>query len=189
MASVETPEQVAQRIAALLEDAEIPYMLTGSFASGFYGTPRASQDIDIVISPKLGSLAKFLKLLPEDKYYVDRDAALDAFGRESLFNVIDFDTGWKVDLIVRKSRPFSIEEFNRRKKGELVGTPIYVASAEDVVISKLEWAKLAGSDRQIEDVCGILRMQGQSLDLEYVERWVRELGLSVQWDKAKGKLH
>jgi hypothetical protein len=187
MASAETPEQVIQRITSLLEGAEVPYMLTGSFASGFYGSPRASQDIDIVIAPKLGTLKRFLKLLPEDKYYFDLDAALDAYGAEALFNVVDFETGWKVDLIVRKSRPFSLAEFDRKTRAEFAGAPIFVASAEDVLISKLEWAKLSESERQLEDAAGILRMQGQALDITYVEGWVRELGLETQWEAAKAK--
>jgi hypothetical protein len=187
MASAETPEQVIQRFAALLDAAEVPYMLTGSFASGFYGSPRASQDIDIVISPKLGSLKKLLKLLPEDKYYVDHDAALAAYVRESLFNVVDFDTGWKIDLILRKSRPFSIAEFDRKTLTDFAGAAISVASAEDVLISKLEWAKLSESERQLEDAAGIVRMQGPELDIGYVERWVQALDLSGQWAAAKSK--
>ena len=188
MASAETPEEVIQRIVALLDDADVPYMLTGSFASAFYGSPRASQDIDVVIAPKLGSLKKFLNLLPEDKYYVDHDAALDAYGRESLFNVVDFDTGWKIDLIIRKSRPFSIAEFDRKTRAEFAGSDVYVATAEDVLIAKLEWAKLSASERQLEDAAGILRMQGPELDMGYVERWVQELDLLWQWAAAKSKV-
>ena len=107
MASDETPEQVIARVAELLDAAGIPYMLTGSFASGFHGAPRASQDVDIVIAPSLGSLEHLLKLLPDDRYYVSREAALQAYGAESLFNVVDLASAWKIDLIVRKSRPFS----------------------------------------------------------------------------------
>ena len=88
MTSAESPEGVIHRFASLLDTAGVPYMLTGSFASGFHGAPRATQDIDIVISPTLGSLNRFLRLLPEDKYYVSRDAALDAYSRELLFNVL-----------------------------------------------------------------------------------------------------
>ena len=94
-------------MAQLLTAAGIPCMLTGSFASGFHGAPRASQDVDLVIAPVLGTLERFLRLLPHDVYYVSRDAALQAYGAESLFNVVDFATAWKLDPIIRKSRPFS----------------------------------------------------------------------------------
>jgi hypothetical protein len=185
MAAVETPEQVLFRFAALLDQVGIPYMLTGSFASGFHGAPRATQDIDLVISPNLGSLNRLLSALPEDRYYVSREAALDAYGRESLFNVVDQATGWKIDLICRKSRLFSVAEFERRTKEDFLGHPIYVASAEDTIIAKLEWGKLSESERQLEDAAGIVRVQGQDLDLLYVSTWVTRLDLTPQWTRVQ----
>ena len=80
--------------------------------------------------------------------------------------MIDLNTGWKIDFIIRKSRPFSLEEFERRREADVLGTRLYVASAEDVIWSKLEWAKMSGSERQINDVAGILRTQADELDLE-----------------------
>jgi hypothetical protein len=188
MASGDAPERVIHRMAALLESAGIPYMLTGSFASGFHGAPRASQDIDIVIAANLGSLRRFLALLPEEQYYVSRDAALDAYGRESLFNIVEYATGWKIDLIMRKSRSFSVTEFERRTLADLAGVDVYVATAEDVLIAKLEWAKLSQSERQLEDAAGILRVQGEDLDREYVEHWVEAMQLSNEWSAATSKL-
>ncbi len=184
MASAETPEQVIHRFADILDSAGIPYMLTGSFASGFHGTPRATQDIDFVISPTLGSLNRLLNSLPDDRYYVSRDAALDAYGRESLFNVVDFASGWKIDFICRKSRDFSVAEFDRRKPHPLSGHSVFVASAEDVILAKLEWAKLSQSERQLEDAAGIIRIQRATLDLQYISSWVDTLALHNQWTKA-----
>jgi hypothetical protein len=94
-------------------------------------------------------------------------------------------TGWKIDMIIRKSRPFSEEEFRRRTLVNLQGRPLFVASAEDVVVSKLEWAKLAQSERHIEDVAGILRMRWDSLDRAYLERWVLELRIEAEWNDAR----
>lgn len=187
MASTEGPEQVIARVAELLETAGIPYMLTGYFASGFHGAPRASQDVDFVIAPVLGTLQRFLKLLPEEEYYVSRDAALQAYSTESLFNVVDFASAWKIDFIIRKSRPFSREEFERRTTATLGDAEITVATAEDVLIAKLEWAKLTESERQLEDAAGILRVQGDALDDTYVGKWVQALGLERQLDVARAK--
>jgi len=86
------------------------------------------------------------------------------FERESMFNVIDLRTGWKIDLIIRKSRAFSREEFGRRQRLSLQGISFSVASAEDVILSKLEWSKLSQSQRQIEDAAGILKIQRSSLN-------------------------
>src|SRR5438034_1006947 len=111
--------------------------------------------------------------------------ALEAHTRQSLFNVIDLATGWKIDLIIRKSRAFSQEEFGRRQLVNVQGLPLFVASAEDVVIAKLEWSKLAQSQRQIEDVAAILRLRWEVLDGSYLERWISELDLKQEWSNAK----
>ena len=130
----------------------------------------------------------WLKQFPQDQYYVSADAALQAYGTEGLFNVVDFASGWKVDFIIRKPRAFSVREFERRQQSEWLGTTLYVASAEDIVISKLEWAKASESERQIADVVGILRTRSGQLDLEYIEHWVAALDLHGHWLKARAAL-
>jgi len=160
-------------------------MLTGSFASAYYGAPRSTQDIDVVIEATVVQLQSFVQFLPSGEYYADLDAALEARRRESLFNVIDLATGWKIDFIIRKSRAFSQEEFSRRQLVSMQGIRLFVASAEDVVIAKLEWSKLAQSQRQIEDVAAILRLRWESLDRAYLEKWIPELQLNEEWINAK----
>lgn len=169
------------RLAGKLEIAGVPHMVVGSFASSFHGVPRSSQDLDLVIDPDRASLRRFLKELPATEYYADIDTAFDAFERRSRFNVIDMATAWKADLILRKERPFSVVEMTRRAEGDLLGTRVFVASAEDTLISKLEWAKAGGSELQLRDASGILQLLGSGLDAEYIERWVSELGLQDLW--------
>jgi hypothetical protein len=101
-----------------------------------------------------------------------------------MFNVIDKVTGLKVDFIFLKSRRFSLEEFERRKKATVWEVPIYIATPEDIVVAKLEWAKLGESSRQIEDAAGVLKVRGEELDRPYIEKWVKELDLARQWDEA-----
>jgi len=177
--------EVLQRITSALDRAGIAYMLTGSFASAHHGAPRSTQDIDIVIAANPAQLQTFVQSLPSSEYYSDLDAALEAHKRQSLFNVIDLATGWKIDLIIRKSRAFSIEEFGRRQLVTVQGLPLFVASAEDVVIAKLEWSMLAQSQRQIEDAATILRLRWEVLDRSYLEKWISELDLSREWSHAK----
>lgn len=108
-------EGAIRRVVHALERSNVPYMLTGSFASAFHGAPRTTQDVDVVIAPAtLGTLNELLREFPEEDYYASREAALQAYGSEGLFNVIDLTSGWKIDFIVRKSRAFSPEEFGRR---------------------------------------------------------------------------
>jgi hypothetical protein len=160
-------------------------MLTGSFASAYYGAPRSTQDIDLVIEATVERLRAFVQALPVTQYYADVDAALQAHRSESMFNVIDLSTGWKIDLIIRKSRPFSREEFSRRVQADLQGLPLFVASPEDVIIAKLEWSKLSRSQRQIEDAVAILRMRWDTLDQSYLEKWSRELLVEEEWNQAR----
>ena len=178
-------QEVFQRITTALDRAGIGYMLTGSFASAYYGAPRSTQDIDLVIEATPEQMRAFIHGLASDEYYADLDAALEAHKRRSMFNVIDLATGWKIDLIVRKSRAFSQEEFRRRQLVNLRDLPLFVASAEDVVIAKLEWARMAQSKRHIDDVAGILRMRWESLDRAYLEKWTLALGLETEWNDAR----
>ncbi|HEY7402109.1 MAG TPA: hypothetical protein VIB39_01190 [Candidatus Angelobacter sp.] len=159
-------------------------MLTGSFASSVYGMNRGSADIDFIIAADEAAIKRLLNLLPEKAFYSDLNQALEACRTNSMFNIIDNGTGFKIDFIFLKSRAFGHEEFNRRKKATVWGVPLYVATPEDIVIAKLEWAKLGESSRQIEDVAGILKVRSNELDLPYIEKWIQELGLSSQWAHA-----
>ena len=179
------PADFLTRLANKLSGAGVPYMVVGSFASSFHGVPRSSQDLDLVIDPQLASLQSFLASLSTDDYYADGDAALEALNRRSQFNVIDMATAWKADLIVRKTRPFSIEEMRRRVDADLLGVHVSVASAEDTLIAKLEWAKQGGgSELQLRDASGIVQVRGGTLDHAYIKRWVAALGLEDLWQSV-----
>jgi hypothetical protein len=173
-----------ERLIAALERSGVPYMVTGSYASSAHGVPRATNDIDIVIAPTPDQLRGLIRELPDDRYYADELDALDALKHESQFNVIDFATTWKADLIIRKNRAFSAEEFARRRTHTIAGVTVRLATAEDILLAKLEWYKQGESARQLEDVVGIIRRQGTSLDREYVEYWVPQLGVEEQWHEA-----
>lgn len=187
MASDAPPDEILPRLAGILDAAAVPYMLTGSLASSLHGTPRSTQDIDVVIAPDEAGLERLLAAFPDDRYYVSRDSARSAFDRSSLFNVIDLESGWKIDFIFRKPREFSRAEFSRRVQAEVLGVPIFVATPEDVILAKLEWAKRSGSERQVEDAAGIIRAQAGSLDSTYLEQWVESLGLREVWAAARAR--
>jgi hypothetical protein len=172
------------RLVRSLSQAGIPYMFTGSFASSFHGTPRASNDFDVVVAPTAEQLRTLKTILPESEYYFDLDDALDALKRSRQFNIVDLASGWKIDFIIRKSRPFSLSEFDRRFQVNFEGLSIFMASAEDVILAKLEWAKLSSSERQLEDVAGILKIRGTALDRAYIERWIKDLNIEAQWSRA-----
>ena len=163
---------------------DIPCMVVGSFASSSYGAPRTTMDLDIVIDPTPGQLERLLAACDPERTYVDADVARDALRRRSMFNVIDITTGWKVDLIVRKPTPHAVTELARRTTGTIAGVIAPVATAEDVIIAKLAWAQDTGSERQLADVAGIIRLRGASLDHAYLERWIADLALAAPWARA-----
>ena len=176
-------------IVRRLNDASIPYMITGSLASSFHGEPRSTRDADLVIDPTPDALRRFVDALAlEEGFYIDADAALDALHHRTQFNLIEVATGWKVDFVVRKDRPFSIEEFRRRQPVELPGTTAHVATVEDMIIAKLEWALAGESERQLRDVASIVSVVGNNLDQPYIERWVADLGLVDLWEQARAPL-
>lgn len=179
------PGGLLRTIVAALEAAHIPHMVVGSFASTVHGEPRTTRDLDLVIDPDRDQLEILLSAFDPEHFYVDLDVARDALRCRSMFNIIEMATGWKLDLVIRKARPFSIEEMQRRASTRILGIDVPTATAEDTIIAKLEWAKLGSSDRQLEDVAGILRVRGADLDLGYIERWVAELSLDEQWQRAR----
>jgi len=179
-----TAEAFLKQVVLALEQAQIPYMMTGSFASSAHGIIRGTNDIDIVIAPNAAQLRTFIAQFPNDRYYADEHDAIEALQHASQFNIIDFASNWKADLIIRRSRDFSSVEFDRRRHHVISGVSVYIASPEDVLIAKLEWAKMGESDRQIEDAAGIIATQGSALDRPYVERWVEKLELQRQWQLA-----
>jgi hypothetical protein len=170
-----------RQITAALELHGVPYMLTGSLASSMYGIPRATNDVDIVIAPTRDQLLNVVQMFQRVGLNVHAESALNAYRNRSQFNVIDFPKSLKVDLILQRDREFSIVEFKRRQTHEVEGIRLTVATPEDVVIAKLEWAKIGDSNRQLQDAAGILKMQRETLDFGYIEEWVEALQLHEQW--------
>ncbi len=172
-------------VVARLDAAGIPFMLTGSMAAAVHGAARATLDIGLVIDATAEQLRALVDSLSGPDIYVSSETALEALEQEAMFNVVEVHTGWKADLIIRKSRPFSRAEFARRRSIEFEGIRLWVATLEDMIIAKLEWAKLGGSARQLEDVSNLLRVASSDVDQAYLNRWIDELGLQSQWQSAR----
>jgi len=177
-------KDVFEKLRAALEAAGIPYFVTGSFASSAHGVPRATNDIDIVISPTREQLNALLAQFSPADFATNREEVNEAFRYRSSFNIIDQVTFWKVDFILRQFTPFDASRFTRCEVVDIAGVRLQTASAEDILITKLWWAKLGPSERQINDAAGVIRVQGSNLNLEYVEKWVAVLELDEQWQMA-----
>jgi hypothetical protein len=175
-------EAFLARIGERLEQAGIPFMVAGSYGSSFHGQPRATNDVDFVIDPSAQQLEAFLSVLG-DKYYVSAESAREALRNRSMFNIIDFAGGWKADLIVRKDRPFSVLELQRRQAGTLHGRSMPIATAEDIILSKLEWNKITPSERQVKDALNVAVVQWAKLDRTYLRAWAPALDIAEDLEK------
>ncbi len=165
-----------QQVIGALVKAEIPYMISGSIGSSFHGQPRATNDADIVIDPTQEQLLVFIESLGPD-FYISKEAATQAIDNRSMFNIIDIQSGYKADLIIRKQRPFSQQEFSRKQQANLLGMDAYILSPEDSILSKLEWTQGRDSQTQWKDALCVLTLQKDQLDYEYLRHWAKELGL------------
>lgn len=160
-----------------LGDCSIPYMISGSLGSSYHGRPRATKDVDIVIAPTEKQLLEFVESLGKD-YYVSHEAVRDAFVNSSMFNIIDSLSGWKADFILRKTRAFSRQEFERKCVVDIGGLDVWMTSPEDIILSKLEWSKDSRSEQQFDDALGVAVVQWDRLDTDYLRKWARELQVS-----------
>jgi len=147
--------------------------------------PRSTRDLDVVIAPTREQLLALMREFPSSAYYADEQQALQALVQRSQFNIIDHISGWKVDFIIAEDSEYGRTALARRKKVDMGESAVNTASAEDVLLAKLRWAKMSGSERQLEDAAGIVSTQADRLDVTYVEGWVRRLGLEAQWEAVR----
>ncbi len=176
-------EPFLAHLAAALEAVGVEYAVVGSVASSFHGEPRGTQDIDIVARVARSDVANLARQFPEEDFYFDRDMVFDSLRTRQPFNIIELRTMWKADIIL-PSEPYAHEELARRQRVELAGVPLFVACAEDTVISKMRWSQLTGSDRQLQDVAGIIRVRGPALDHTLISTLVSRFDLAAEWARA-----
>ncbi len=165
-----------KKIIQYFDSHDIPYMLSGSIAMGFYLVPRATKDIDFVVYLQLHDITGFVNNF-DGAYYCSEDAVKDAVNRHSLFNVIDHASGFKADFIVLKNEEYRLLEFQRRKKVDYYGISIYIVTVEDLVLSKIIWIQDWQAAIQLEDIRNLLSLP--DLQKEYLQYWIKKLSLST----------
>lgn len=169
--------------ATRLEAARVPAMLVGATAGLFYGLNRSSADIDFVVDLAPADVPRFVAAFGGG-FYCDEAMIRDAIAHRSSFNIISHQTGIKADFILLGDSPFERAAFERRVADTWHGIPVWVTTGEDLVVSKLRWAKLGGSERQLADVRAILAA-GHVTDFTYITRWVDALDLHEQLDASR----
>ncbi len=178
----EEATSVTLLVIAALDSLGVPYFIAGSLASSLYGLARSTLDTDLVADIKAEHVLQ-LKSKLEDQFYITEEEIRSAIRHRSSFNVIHYETVFKVDIFLPKPRPFDKRQFQRSQRVVVTRVPeqsAYVASAEDTILAKLEWYRLGNevSERQWLDILGVLKIQGDRLSLPYLRQVAAELGLS-----------
>ena len=176
--------EVLRIVAARLEAAGIPYMVTGSMAANYYAVPRMTRDIDLVVEVSTADADRLRELFRDD-FYVEADAVSRAIAERATFNIIHTALVVKVDFIVRKDSAYRREEFRRRRRVTVDDIAIFVVAPEDLIISKLDWARDTRSEVQLGDARNLVGGVSD-LDRDYLTRWVTRLGLDSLYREVAG---
>jgi len=162
------------------ERADFSYMITGSFAMSAYGEIRFTRDIDIVVEIERRNIERFFEIFAKD-YYVSKNSISRAVENSSMFNLIHLEKAVKVDCIVLKDDEFEKSKFARRREANIGELKFWTITKEDLIVSKLNWAKNSLSEMQIKDVANLT---ANDYDAEYVGVWIEKLALEDVWEKV-----
>lgn len=187
---MKTPDILAALtpVSKAFEELSIPYYIGGSVASSIYGMARATMDIDIVADVKKYHVPRLKEILDE-QYYIDEDMILGAIQAASSFNLIHFDTAFKIDVFIYRDEPHQRKAIERKVKDkfdEELDFEYYFSAPEDIIIVKLQWFEQGNrvSERQWFDIIGVIKVQGENLDIRYLKEWSKKLGLYDLLKKA-----
>ena len=182
------PVEVTLKVTSVLEKLNVPYLIGGSLASTLYGMVRTTQDSDVISEMRTEHIQPFIAAL-QDEFFMDEEMIADAVQRNSSFNIIHRDTMFKVDVFIPSLHPFQKSQFARAQRQTFdLDRKISAnfASAEDTILSKLEWYRMGGevSERQWRDILGVLKIREGELDLVYLRKWAGELKVNDLLERA-----
>ncbi len=172
-----------------LEELGIPYMLVGSFASGVYGEPRMTQDIDFVVDLAADKVKGLCSLFPQNDFYISEATVLAAVKSRGQFNVIHPASGNKIDFMVARNDAWGRSQIERRQRVRLLPeVDGYTARPEDVILSKMDYYREGGSEKHMRDITGMLRVSSELIDRGYIQTWAQRLGLLEIWNAILQRL-
>lgn len=184
------PSELLHFLAGVLDRLQLPYFVTGSTVTIFYGEPRFTNDIDVVVDLPASMAATFCRQFPEDEFYVDEVAVRDAVRRRSQFNIIHPRSGLKIDVMIPEASDFNRSRFARARRVRAGDDwDASFATPEDAIIKKMEYFREGGSEKHLRDITGVLKTSGADIDKDYIERWAATLALMDLWQAILERLN
>ncbi len=181
-----TQAELLRYLAEVLEHLGVEYMIGGSQAAMYYGEPRLTRDVDVIVKLRLDDLPALVARFLPDEFYLDEQSAREAVAESGQFNIIHPTSGLKIDMYINPDTPYDRTRLARRRRLPLVpGVEAYFARPEDVILYKLLYSQQVASDLHLRDVVGILRVSGSELDDAYLTEWARRLGVVALWEQLR----
>ncbi len=181
--------ELLRYVVAAIERLGLSYMVTGSVATIFFGEPRFTNDIDIVIDLGTEQIAEFCRAFPAPDFYLSEEAVRVAVQQQAQFNIIHPSSGLKIDVIIPQDTPFNRCRFARAERFRPAEDyEASFASAEDVIIKKMEYYREGGSEKHLRDISGVLKISGSKVDRDYITDWAVKLGLESIWKAISDRL-
>ena len=179
-------QELLKRVIEVLGRLDIDYMVTGSLASSLQGEPRSTHDVDIVVAVRSSAADELAAAFCAPDYYLSKENILEALSTQGMFNLIEANTGDKVDFWVLTDQPFDVSRFGRKYVEDVMGMKLAVSAPEDTILAKLHWAKQSGgSEKHVGDALRVYEVQYERLDLEYLRSWAHRLGVSSLFRKIE----
>ncbi len=182
-----TQQEAFELFIRKLEATEVPYMVYGSVAAMVYCEPRLTNDLDVVVALGPAKITVFHQTMTDAGFYCPPvEVILEEFQRRGQFNLLHIEADTKIDCIYLGRSEHDVEEFRRRERVAFTeSVEATVAKPEDVIIKKLSYFKMGGSQKHLSDIRSMLTVSSEEIDRDYIQRWARELNLESEWQKAQ----